>query len=140
MTSYLLDTNHVSKVLDGDPTIRQQLVAAQQRGDTVGISTTVLGELYFAAHSSEQKERNLQRIEQLVGQVNLWLFDGRAAEEFGRVRAELRQKGRPIPPMDAQIAAVARMLGLTVATADHHFAFVDGLSVENWLEIDTKWP
>ena len=63
MTSYLLDTNHVSKVLDGDPTIRQQLVAAQQRGDTVGISTTVLGELYFAAHSSEQKERNLQRIE-----------------------------------------------------------------------------
>lgn len=138
MTSYLLDTNHVSKVLDGDPTIRQQLVVVQQRGDAIGISTTVLGELYFAAYSSERKEHNLRRIAQLVDQVNLWFFDGRAAEEFGRIRAELRRKGKPIPPMDVQIAAVARTLGLTVATADQHFGFVDGLSVENWLEIQTR--
>ena len=110
----------------------------QQRGDAIGISTTVLGELYFAAYSSERKEHNLRRIAQLVDQVNLWFFDGRAAEEFGRIRAELRRKGKPIPPMDVQIAAVARTLGLTVATADQHFGFVDGLSVENWLEIHTR--
>ncbi len=134
MASYLLDTNHVSKLLDGFEPIRIRLAAALQRGDEVGISTTVLGELYFAAYSSARQQENLRRVEQLIDQVQVWLFDEQAAEEFGQIRAELRRKGRPIPPMDAQIAAVARVQGLTVATADQHFGAVDGLAIENWLE------
>lgn len=35
--------------------------------------------------------------------------------------------------MDAQIAAPARLHGLTLLTADHHFQFVAGLPIENWL-------
>ncbi len=134
MSTYLLDTNHVSKLLDGHPTLRGRLLDAEQAGHDLSISTTVLAELYFAAYCSERQARNLQRVEQLVAQVRLWVFDNDAAEEFGRIRAELRRKGRPIPPMDAQIAAVARLHGLTVLTADQHFSFVDGLAVENWLD------
>ncbi|MBI2862230.1 MAG: PIN domain-containing protein [Chloroflexi bacterium] len=134
MTSYLLNTNHVSRVLDGDPALRQRLVAAQQRGDEVDISTTVLGELYFAAYCSQRREQNLRRIGQLVGQIRMWVFDADAAAEFGQIRAELRRKGKPIPPTDAQIAAVARLNNLTVLTADQHFANVGDLRVENWLE------
>ena len=133
MVSYLMDTNHVSKVLDGNDLLRRRLIAAQQHGDEVGISTTVLGELYFAAFCSERQEQNLQRMEELVNQVTLWAFDSDAAREFGVIRAELRRKGRPIPPMDTQIAAVARVRGLTVVTADQHLTFVDRLSVEDWL-------
>ena len=66
--------------------------------------------------------------------IILWPFDERAAEEFGRIQAEQKAKGRPIPPLDAQIAAVARVHGLVLLTADHHFTFVDGIAVENWLE------
>ncbi|MCL5957978.1 MAG: type II toxin-antitoxin system VapC family toxin [Chloroflexi bacterium] len=134
MASYLLDTNHVSKVLDGNQALHQRLMVASQQGDEVGISTTVLGELYFAAYASERQEQNRRRIEQLIAQVQVWTFDNDAAKEFGVIRAELRRKGKPIPPMDAQIAAVARTQGLTVVTADQHFAFVDNLPVENWLE------
>jgi predicted nucleic acid-binding protein len=39
-----------------------------------------------------------------------------------------------IPGTDAQIAAVARLHGLTVLTADRHFHFVDGVTTANWLE------
>jgi predicted nucleic acid-binding protein len=46
---------------------------------------------------------------------------------------EQKTKGRPIPPIDAQIAAVARLRNLTVLTADHHFQYVDRLTIENWL-------
>jgi len=60
-------------------------------------------------------------------------FDTESAEEYGRIRAEQRKKGRPIPGTDAQIAAVARLHGLTVLSADRHFTYVDALSVENWL-------
>ncbi len=100
----------------------------------MGISITILGELYFAAYASERQAENLRRIEQLIAQVRVWQFDEDAAREFGLIRAELRRKGKPIPPMDAQIAAVARKRGITVVTADQHLSFVDNLAVENWLE------
>lgn len=134
MASYLLDTNHVSAVLDGREPLRQRLLAALQRGDQFGISTTVLGELYFAAYASGRRKENMRRIEQLVGDVQVLVFDSDAAREFGLIRAELRQDGRPIPSMDAQIAAVARVHGLVVLTADQHFSFVGKLAVQNWLE------
>src|SRR4051812_39934093 len=53
--------------------------------------------------------------------------------EFGRVRAELRASGRPIPMFDILIAAIARANGLTVVTADAHFNAVAGLGVKDWL-------
>lgn len=75
MASYLLDTNHVSKVLDGHQLLRQRLLAAQQRGDEVGIPTTVLGELYFAVYASGRVSANLQRVQQLVDDTQVWVFD-----------------------------------------------------------------
>jgi len=39
----------------------------------------------------------------------------------------------PIPTADAQIAAIARVHGLTVLTNDRHFDDVDSLNMENWL-------
>lgn len=134
MPSYLLDTNHVSKILEGDEVLHQRLVIAQRRGGDLSISTTILGELYFAAYASERQVQNLRRIEQLIARVQVWEFDADAAREFGAIRAEQRRKGKPIPPMDAQIAAVARKHGLTVVTADQHLKFVENLAVENWLE------
>ncbi|MEW6214360.1 MAG: PIN domain-containing protein [Nitrospirota bacterium] len=50
-----------------------------------------------------------------------------------RFKQNKRQKGKPIPSIDAQIAAVARIHNLTVLTTDQHFILVDGLTVENWL-------
>lgn len=56
-----------------------------------------------------------------------------AAEEYGKIQAEQKAKGRPVPPPDAQIAAVARKNNLTILTADKHFDYIDGIMVENWL-------
>jgi tRNA(fMet)-specific endonuclease VapC len=55
------------------------------------------------------------------------------AEEYGRIKAELKTKGRPIPGTDAQIAAAARLHELTVLSTDRHFQYVDNLQVESWL-------
>ncbi len=60
-------------------------------------------------------------------------YDHAAAQEFGRIQAEQKLKGRPIPSIDAQIAAIVRVHQVTILTADRHFSFVDGLRVENWL-------
>jgi len=106
VTAYLLDTNH---------------------------SITVLSELYFAACASRRQAQNLQNINHLLDHIPLLDFGALAAEEYGRIKAELKAKGRPIPGTDAQIAAVARLGDLTVLSADRHFQSVDNLRVESWL-------
>lgn len=48
MPAYLLDTNHVSRLLDGDDRITERVEALHPGVHIFGISVTVLGELYFA--------------------------------------------------------------------------------------------
>ncbi len=63
----------------------------------------------------------------------IWPFDLIAAEAFGRIQAEQKAKGQLVPPLDAQIAAVARTHDLIVLTSDRHFQLTSGLTLENWL-------
>jgi len=133
MTDFLMDTNHASRFLAGEPKLKARVQASQGKGDRFGISMTVLGELYYAAYASGRRQENLKRLKAFLDSALIWEFDARAAEEFGKIQAEQKKKGKPIPPMDAQIAAVARVHGLTVLSADIHFTWVDRLSVENWL-------
>jgi tRNA(fMet)-specific endonuclease VapC len=52
---------------------------------------------------------------------------------YGRLRAELSRKGRPIGPLDTLIAAHALSLGVTLITSNiKEFRRVRGLRVEDW--------
>ena len=133
MPDYLLDTNHATHLLGGSESLRRRAQDSAATSATFSISVTVLGELYYAAYASRRRDENLQALRTFVTDMRLYPFDQAAAEEFGRIQAEQKAKGRPIPPIDAQIAAVARLHNLILLTADHHFEYVDGLSVENWI-------
>ena len=132
MTNYLLDTNHASWLMAQREPIVTRMRQAQTAGDRFGISVSVLGELYYAVYASQYRAENLRRLQSLAGALLLWPFDALTAEEFRRIQAEQKAKGRPIPPLDAQIAAVARVNDLTLLTDDRHFTFVDGIAVDNW--------
>ena len=133
MANYLLDTNHASRLMAQVEPIASRVRQAVAGGDQFGISVTVLGELYFAAYASQRREQNLIRLQALSSALIIWPFDESAAETFGRIQAEQKAAGHPVPPLDAQIAAVARIHGLTVLTADRHFQFISDLSIENWI-------
>lgn len=132
MTNYLLDTNHASWLMARKEPIVTRLHQAQTDGDLFGISITVLAELYYAVYASERRSENIRRLQSLIGALMVWPFDALAAEEFGRIQAEQKTKGRPIPPLDAQIAAVARVNDLILLTDDRHMTFIDGITIENW--------
>jgi tRNA(fMet)-specific endonuclease VapC len=119
--------------MGGSQELNEILSQRQSSGDTFSISVTILSELYYAAYASERQLSNLQNIQRFLTHIPVLPFDAASAEEYGRVRAEQRKKGRPIPGTDAQIAAVARLRGLTVLSADRHFTYVNALTVENWL-------
>ncbi len=133
MTDYLVDTNHASKILEGEKKLKSQLQKAKGTGDIFSISMTILGELYYAAYASQRKKKNLARLKAFLNSVVLWEYDHLAAEEFGWIQAEQKATGKPIPPSDAQIAAVARLHNLTILSNDRRFTFVSNLSVDNWL-------
>jgi tRNA(fMet)-specific endonuclease VapC len=119
--------------MGGSKELNEILNQRQSSGDTFAISVTILSELYYAAYASERQVSNLQNIQRFLIHIPVLPFDAASAEEYGRIRAEQRKKGRPIPGTDAQIAAVARLRGLTVLSADRHFTYINALAVENWL-------
>ena len=126
MPAYLMDTNHASWLMDGAEPILDRVRHSIARGDTFFLTITVVGELYYAAYANQRVDNNLTRLRALRVLAPNLPFGEPAAEEYGRIQAELRARGRPIPGTDAQIAAVARLHDLTVLTADHHFHFVGG--------------
>ncbi len=130
---YLLDTNHASKLLEGNESISLRVNALKNSGSRFGISMSIVGELFFAVYASRKKEENLRQLKGFMEDVIIWDYDITAAEEFGKIQAEQKTKGKPIPSIDAQITAVARIHNLTVLTTDQHFNVVEGLNVENWL-------
>lgn len=131
--NYLFDTNHASKILEGNKTLSLKVGTFQNSGSRFFISMSILGELFFAVYASKRKEKNLQQLKSFLDDIILLDYDRKAAEEFGKIQAEQKAKGKQIPSIDAQIAAVARVHNATVLTTDHHFNFVDGLNIDNWL-------
>ncbi len=111
---YLFDTNHVTKVLEGNESLSLRVSALQNSGSRFGISVSILGELFFAVYASKRKEENLHQLKLLLEDVIIWDYDIKAAEEFGKIQAEQKAKGKPIPSIDAQIAAVARIHNVIV--------------------------
>lgn len=64
--------------------------------------------------------------------TDLLLPVAETAEAYGRLKFQLRRKGRPIPENDLWIAALCVQHGRTLVTRDAHFAEVEGLATASW--------
>ncbi|NJN68485.1 MAG: type II toxin-antitoxin system VapC family toxin [Chloroflexaceae bacterium] len=148
MTPYLLDTNHCSLILKGDPRAVQWL---HQHGETgVAISVTICGELFFMAHKSEQRAQNLRHIAHFLSLVTIYMLDTQVAEWYGTLKAALLERFGPrdksrrrrarietigITENDLWIAATAQRYGCILVTSDRDFeriVEVTPLRLECW--------
>lgn len=133
MTRYLLDTNHVSAFWAQDATLHEQMSRVSDA--EYYLCTPSIGEMWHMVFNSTRVEYNRARLEVLLQQFPILDFDASAATEYGRLWTELKRRGRPIPVIDAQIAAIAIAHNLVVLTSDvRHFAHVPAVVFENWLE------
>jgi tRNA(fMet)-specific endonuclease VapC len=126
----MLDTDTVSLYLRDDRSVASKLSA--HRPSEVCLSSITLGELRFGA--DKRGSRRLHRmIDTLLASVESVAFDSTAAAMFGRVRAHLEARGKPIGALDTLIAAHALALDLTLVTDNtRHFSRVDALRTESW--------
>jgi len=121
----LLDTNAYSALRRGNELIAERV----QESDEVLLSVVVVGELLFGFRNGSRYEENSKALADFLSDPNVHLVPitwGTAAV-FGRISADLRKKGKPIPTNDIWIAAHAIETGADLISADPHFANVVGL-------------
>ena len=129
--AYLLDTDIVIYWLtDRFPQIQEQ-IDRLDRSD-IFLSAIGVAELYFGARNSNHLQDNQDLIDELVSWVTVLDFDHAAGALFGRIKAELKQSGRPINDSDLFIAATAISHDLVLVTNNlRHFERIPFLQIHS---------
>ncbi len=122
----LLDTNAYSALRRNYKTVAELV----QESEEVLLSAVVAGELLFGFRNGSRYEENARALEDFLKDPNVRVLPVTwdTADLFGRISADLRKKGRPIPTNDIWIAAHAQESGADLISSDPHFGYIDGLS------------
>jgi len=129
---YLLDTNICIFLKNGKPPqVLEKLKAVI--GQPLFISNITVAELQFGVYNSLYPERNRISLLEFLAPFQLLDFDDTDAEQYGRIRKNLKDRGMLIGPMDLLIAAQALAKQLTLVTNNTaEFKRINGLQLEDW--------
>ncbi|MDJ1171317.1 type II toxin-antitoxin system VapC family toxin [Roseofilum sp. BLCC_M154] len=146
---YLLDTNHCSRIIQGDRPVINRIIEVGE--SQVATCVIVQGELLYMAYKSEQKARNLAQVNLFLEDIRIYRIDEVTANIYAEFKAEIleyfgpkeRNKRRKIRienlgigENDLWIAAIALRNGLTLVSGDRDFQrmqAVKALPLESWL-------
>lgn len=147
--TYLLDTNHCSRIIAGDQTLTQQLRA--HLSDGIATSVIVRGELRFMVQKSQRQAENLNVVTAFLQSIALYPVNGSVADVYGQLKGRIvaqlgpkeksqRRKatiqGLGFSDNDLWIAATAISYELTLVSADQDFQrlqTVQPFPLESWL-------
>jgi tRNA(fMet)-specific endonuclease VapC len=80
---YLLDTNHCTFLIEGEPTVINHL---QEVGNALTVTSIIVaGELQFMAQNSQQKTANLLKIRAFLQRIDVYSIDLAIAFEITSV-------------------------------------------------------
>ncbi len=129
---YLLDTNACIRYINGrSAQIRLKLPTVQR--SEIAVSSITKAEMFYGSAKSQTPELSRRKQLEFLTTVQSIAFDDAAAEEYGRVRADLERRGMPISSNDLLIAATALAYKLILVTHNTaEFSRIAGLSLEDW--------
>jgi tRNA(fMet)-specific endonuclease VapC len=131
--SFLLDTNILSAHLRRPAGLVHRLI--QHSGRLYYASSVSLAELYdwvWGRLDPAPTRAAVQKL--LMYEVTGIPLDVDCAEEFGRLRVDLRRRGLTVDNLDLLIAATALVYDLTLVTHNtRHFQNIPNLRLEDWL-------
>lgn len=126
MNGKLIDTNVIIRFFKGET----ELFSLFDDLENLYISSISVGELMYGAELSTKKVFNRDNYFCFCEQMKVLYPDLEISKNYGKVKASLKAKGKPIPENDIWIAATCLAADLTLVTADSDFSWIDGLSVE----------
>lgn len=125
----VLDTSAYSRLRYGDDGVLDALAAAE----SVLLPSTVLGELEAGFEGGSRARENRARLAEFLQEpfVSVLPATLSVARHYGRIFAQLKRAGTPIPINDVWIAAATMDCGGQLLTFDRHFDRVAGL--DSWI-------
>jgi len=118
----ILDTNVVSELMRPAPEARVLRWFASQTAEDLHVTAVTMAEiLHWIELISTSRRRDVVRAgaEKMFGDVfgdRVLTFEDRAARAFSQIASARRRQGKPMSEFDAQIAAITRVHGATLAT------------------------
>lgn len=129
---YMLDTNICIYAIKQNPAAVIQEIKKHHPSD-ICISSITYAELMCGIEKSILKEQNRLALTMMLSPIQIVNFDSKAAEEYGKIRADLESKGCIIGPLDLLIASHAKSKGLTIVTNNtKEFQRIHQLPIEDW--------
>lgn len=131
--TWLLDTNTLVYILNGDTSVRARANEAGRVGRVV-TSIVVVAELLYGVERSTRRDANRRHLQKELELLEIVPLSLGAAAHFGSLKADLRAKGINKTDLDMLIAATALDLGAKLVTNDGALldGTIPGLTVENW--------
>lgn len=124
----ILDTNAVSALLAGDPSIAQTLAGEEQHH----LPVIVIGEYRYGLVRSRERGRLGSLFDLFIDKSIVLPIDLDTTVHYASLREDLRRIGRPIPENDVWVAALATQYGLPIISRDTHFDSVRGVERMSW--------
>ena len=130
---YLLDTDSCVYLLNGNESLKKRVKEIGVY--SLVVTNSVLAELYFGAYNSKKVEENLKRIELFKKNLTVLSDSEESAKEFGKIKANLKSKGKIIEDFDILIASISIVHHCILITNNtEHFSRIDNLQTQNWLD------
>ena len=123
MNGKLIDTNVIIRFFKGET----ELFSLFDDMEQLYVSSISVGELMYGAELSKKSDFNRQNYFCFCQQMKILQPDLEVAEMYGKIKSNLKAKGRPIPENDIWIAATALAADLELVTADSDFENISGL-------------
>lgn len=126
MALIVLDTNACPAIKRGNAEVASIVRDAAE----VALPAVVVGELFYGFRRGSRFAKNLQELKAFLARprVRFLPVPFVAADRYGRIAAQLRDKDRPIPSNDIRIAAQTMECGGALISADAHFGNIHGLA------------
>jgi tRNA(fMet)-specific endonuclease VapC len=146
--SYLLDTNHCSYIINGNPKVIDALKSGS--ATTVCISIITYAELLYMTEKSEMKSQNFGSVQAFLSEIDLYFLDEETAMIYSRLKTSVfnhfapkeksKRRSTSIENLgfsnhDLWIATTAIQQSLTLVSADSDFSRiyqVQPFSLDSW--------
>jgi predicted nucleic acid-binding protein len=118
----ILDTNVVSELMRPAPERTVLRWFSGQSAEDLHVTAVTVAEILYGIELiSSSRRRDVVRAgaEKMLGDVfadRILTFEDRAARAFSQIASSRRRQGKPMSEMDAEIAAIVRIHGATLAT------------------------
>ena len=118
----ILDTNVVSELMRPTPERMVLRWFSNQAAEDLHITAVTMAEILYGIELiSSARRRDVVRAgaEKMFGDVfadRILAFEDRAARAFSQIASSRRRQAKPMSGVDAQLAAIARAHGATLAT------------------------